>query len=209
MNNIKHLMVGAALLCMCAVQAFAQSTPLLTAQYGFSLGSTNPATALSYAIVSANSANNGAPVITFLSADSDLAASKIQFYKVDALTVANYTNATVTLPVGSTNNIADGGKIIIRHVQNDTYEKRILTTSTGSTNLVVTVAPLGAVLPGDIIYHVVTTGAGQLRWGASTNTLAGTRIHTGQAGYPLLLEIDGTSLAGLNLVSGYYQSVER
>lgn len=191
---------------MGAMGLMAQQSPKTVAQQGFSNCSTNPQTTLSYAIVSANAANGGAPIVTFLNAGTDLVTGRVQFYRVDALTSVTYTNSTVTLPVVQTNNLADGGVIVIRHVLDDSYEKRTLTTSTGSTNLVVTVAPLGTTIPGDLIYHVTTTGAGCIRWGATTNSLSLPRnIYSGQAGYPLLLEINGTSTAELNLVSGYYQ----
>jgi|ERR1043165_3202543 hypothetical protein len=180
--------------------------PRAIPQLAFSTCSTNPQTTLSYAVVSANSANGGVPVVRFISAGSDKATSRVQFYRVDAFTSANYTNSTTRLDVDSTNNIADGGTIVIRHTIDDTYEKRTLTTSTGSTNLVVTVAPLEAVIPGDIIYHVTQSGAGCIRLGVATNNISGDSVYVGQAGYPLLLEVDATTSGELNVVSGTYRT---
>lgn len=174
---------------------------------GFGVGTTNAATTLSYAVVSANSANGGAPAVSFISAGSDKATSVIQFYKVDAIVRATFTNSTTRIDVVETNGLADNGTIVIRHVFDDTYEKRTLTTSTGATNLVVTAAPLGTVRPGDIIYHVTTTGAGSIKWGATTNTLGngGGPIFVGQSGMPLLLEVDATGSAGsLQCAGGTY-----
>ena len=181
-------------------------TPNQTPQLGFSTGTTNRGTTLSYAIVSGNAENGGVPVVQYINAGSDLATAKLQFYRVDAQTTATFTNSTVTLPVVATNNIADGGVIIIRHTTDDSYEKRILTTSTGATNLVVTVAPLGTVVPNDIIYHVTTTRAGLINWGATTNSLGPSSgaIYVGQKGMPLLLEINATTAGEVDVVSGIY-----
>ena len=204
--SILSILTGLAVVAAMPMAAPAQSISG-TAQSGFSACTTNGATTLSYAIVSANSASGGAPIVTYVNAASDKANSRLQFYRVDAATSANFSNSTVTLPVNSTNGIGDGsGVIIIRHVASDTYEKRTLTTSTGSTNLVVTVAPLGTVAPGDLIYHATQTGAGCIRWGASTNSVGPSNgpLYSGQAGLPLLVEIDATTVGEVNVVSGNY-----
>lgn len=209
MNKIKAILglglIGLIGLVGCNANA---QTVRGTPQFGFAACTTNGSTTLSYAIVSANSANGGVPVVQYVNAASDKANSALQFYRVDAQTSATYTNSTVTLPVQGTNSIADGGVIIIRHVLDDTYEKRILTTSTGSTNLVTTVAPWGTVVPNDIIYHATKTAAGCIRWGASTNSVGPSvgAIYVGQAGLPLLVEIDATTLGEVNVISGVYKS---
>jgi hypothetical protein len=61
-------------------------------------------------------------------------------------------------------------------------------------------------VPGDLIYHATQTGAGCIRWGASTNSVGPTpgSIYTGQAGLPLLVEIDATTLGEVNVISGVY-----
>jgi hypothetical protein len=207
MKNFLKMGITAALLCLAALNLPAQSLRA-TAQLGFTTGTTNADTALSYAIVSANSANGLAPVVEYVNAGSDLVTSKLTFYRVDYITSANYSNSTVTIPVSSTNGVGDNaGVIVIRHVTDDSYEKRILTTSTGSTNLVVTVAPIGTVVPGDLIYHCVTTAAGSVRWGASTNSVGPSSgsIYSGQAGLPLLIEINATTAGNVGIVSGRYR----
>jgi len=203
-------LILSAVLAVLAGAAFAQQAPGTIAQVGFSVCTTNPGTSSSYAIVSANSASGGAPIVQYINAGTDLAyTSRLQFYRVDAYTSANYSNSTVTLPVASTNGIGVSGDIIIiRHVGDDKYEKRTLTASSGSTNLVTTVAPLEAVAPGDFIYHVTTSGAGCIRWGATTNSIGPSNgaIYTGQAGFPLLMDLTGTSGAEINTVSGIYSA---
>jgi hypothetical protein len=176
---------------------------------GFALGSTNPATTLSYAIISGRTPVQGsAPKITYLNVGSDLATSKVQFYTVTAQTACRYaTNATVTLSVSSTNGFASGDVVIIRHYLNDTYEKRILTTMTASTNLILTAAPVASVIPGDTIYRATTAGAGFIPLGATTNAIGPSSggIYVGQADTPLLLEVNATSTAGqISVVSGEY-----
>jgi hypothetical protein len=171
---------------------------------GFGVGTTNAGTTLSWAIVGARSANNGMPSINLLSATSDLSSSVISFWQCDAITEANLTNSTTTLYVPQTNGVADNGTIIIRHITDDSYEKRTLTTSTGATNLLVTVAPLTTVVPGDIIYHMIKTGKGTIPVGATTLTLNGGSLYTGPRGRPLMVDINGTSSATLNAVGGVY-----
>lgn len=188
------------LLLACALPCFGQ-LPAFTAT------TTNGATALSWAIISARGFNNGPPAVTFLSATSDLSSSLIKAYPLmTADVLANFTNSTVTLPVVQTNGFASGDIIIIRHILNDTYEKRTLTASTGTTNLVVTAAPLQAVIPNDVIYRVSTAAANtfSVPCGAATVNLQSPCVVVGQGGRPLLVEINGTSSCTLNGVSCIY-----
>ncbi len=179
----------------------------------YSAGSTNAGT-LAYAVIGANSDNAGAPVVTAIDATSDKAGSLVQFYKVLAEEIASFTNSTVTLPVVNTNAFANSGTVLIRHLYTDTYEKRALTTSTGSTNLVLTVAPLEAVAPGDIIYKVVSAGSGALSLKTNSFTVAnsgmscqmtGSAIYSGQKGKPLLLEVDATTTGTINGVTARFE----
>lgn len=201
---MKTIKLGFLALLLAA--AFNTNAALPDPQSGFGLGTTNPATALSYVVVPARSANNGAPAVTFLNAGSAAATAKVQFYQNTTLVSAKYaTNATVLLHVERTNGFASGDVIIIRHKADETYEKRILTTMTTATNLTTTVAPVGAVVPGDIIYRAQAAGAGSIQWGAITNSLSGSYIYVGQKGQPLLAEINGTSTDGLiNAIGGIY-----
>lgn len=177
----------------------------------FSAGATNGGGTLATVIIGAHSVNNGTPVVTSVNGSSDLSSAKIQFYKVVRQTMCRYaTNSTVVISVDSTNGFASGDVIIIRHIGNDGYEKRTLTTMTSATNLTTTAAPYTTV-PGDIIYGVTTTGAGSIP--VVTNTLASpayvvnlssTAIYTGQKGMPLLLEMNATSSGTINYVTATY-----
>lgn len=192
----------ALFLTLLACSVMALDTP----STGFGVGTTNGAGTLSTVIVSARSANGGAPAVSFVSATSDLAGSKVQFYRVVGQTTAKYaTNSTTTLSVSDTNGFSSGDVIIIQHVAYDTYEKRTLTTMSGATNLVVTAAPLTAVWPGDVIYEVSTAGAGSIAVGNATINLGGSGpIYVGQRGKPLLAEVNATSSGTLHVLGGTY-----
>lgn len=178
----------------------------------FSSGGTAVSTTLSYAVVSAYSANGGTPVVKFLSLDSDKAASKLQFYTVTAPTTANYVSTTTSLPVASTNGFVVNDIIVIRHQATDTYERRVITTFTSATNLTVTSAPTVALAVGDMVYDA--TAAGFITYGIihsegmGTNTIVapgGGGIYSGQPGMPLLMEIDCTALGHINAVHASYE----
>lgn len=207
-NFLSGLIAIVALIALAMLFAVPAKAQLSAPQTAFSVSTTNPATTLSYLVVSERSANGGTPAVTYLTAGSDLASSQVTTYKVTHVVGAQYaTNATTTLSVNNTNGFSSGDVIIIRHYLNDTYEKRILTTMTGSTNLVLTAAPVAAVIPGDTIYRVVTSGAQNIPWGATTNSVgggAGGPIIVGQRGLPLLMEINATSTAGRLSCAGVY-----
>lgn len=170
-------------------------------------GGTDVSTNLCYSVVSANSKNQGSPVLTYLNATSDKAGSVVQFYTAGQPVVANDTNTTVTIPVNVSNSSnyfnANGGIIVIQHKATDTYERRVLTTFTGTTNIVVTVAPTTTVAIGDIIWPM--TAAGSIPVGNATLTLGpGDGIYCGQKMKPLLMEIDGTSACQINAAAAKF-----
>lgn len=188
---------------MVAFGSLAASPP--DPQPGFAAGTTNGATTFSYAIVSANSVNGGAPRVEFINAGSDLATASLQFYKVTAQAQATGAGSSTRLDVTGTNQGVNwqAGTCIIRHMSDDTYEKRTLAANTGSTNIVVSVAPLGTMVAGDIIYYAVTNGV--IKWGASTNSIGpGGAIYVGQSGKPLLVDIPATTAGAVNVVGGTY-----
>lgn len=189
-----------------AITAVSTANPAIT---GFCVSSGSNNSALAWAVITARSGNNGTPVVTFLDYGTDLAKAVLQTYKVNAQATCTFTNSTVTIPVNNTNgfNAAGSAVIVIRHMLSDTYDRCVLTTSTGSTNLVVTQAPVTTTVPGDKIYQCVTTGAGSLVVStvATTNNLAAPGgIFVGQQGLPLLIEMNGTSAASLFAASGYF-----
>lgn len=172
----------------------------------FTAFTTNQNVTPSYAIVTARSGNNGTPVVTYLNVGSDLASSVITTYKVKSRIVVLGANSSGTrIDVVQTNTGVNwqSGTIIIRHNVDDSYEKRTLTSNTGSTNIVTTVAPLGTMTAGDDIYFATTSAT--IFWGATTNSLtsAGGLI-SGQQGLPLLIEVNGTSNLGMNAVGGFF-----
>lgn len=190
--------------------AFTAAAVLPEPSTGFAVGTTNGASTLSYAIVSARSKNGGAPRVQYLNAGSDKAGSKVQFYVVGSeATINSFSNSTTTLYVLTTNTPGSptwqSGTCIIRHIASDTYEKRTLAANSSSTNIVVTAAPYQTA-PGDKVYWVTTAGAGTINWGVSTNGIgpSGGGIYVGQVGKPLLLEIDATTAGAINVVSGEY-----
>ena len=205
MQFTKYILMGA--MGLMGVMASAAPQPAST---GFAVGTTNGATTLSYAVipVGGDTAADSAPRVQFINAGSDLATSQVQFYRVLSSITATYTNSTVTLFVNSTNtgDAWQSGTVLIWHGLDGKYEKRTLTANTGSTNVVVTAATLGAVRPGDKLYKVTTTGAGAITWGASTNSLVGTgsALYIGQRQSPLLVEINATTAGAINVVSGDY-----
>lgn len=172
---------------------------------GYSAITTNGASALSWAFISARGKDAGAPALTFVSATTDKVGAKIQCYKVTATTFATITNTTTAIPVAQTNGFAQNDIIIIRHLLDDSYEKRTLGAFVTNNALAVSAAPLGTVKTNDVIYRVTTTGAPT--WptgGALTNSWSGPALAVGQGGYPLLVEVDGTSSATLNLITAIY-----
>lgn len=208
MKTFKEILTVAAMLAVLATMALAQPATYSS----FSAGTTNGATALSWAVIGANSVNSGTPVVTMIDAVSDLSTAKVQAYRVTGEVAATHTNSTVTLPVVVGD--VDSGTILIRHLLSDTYEKRTLTTATGATNLVVTAAPLANVVPGDVIYYVSTTFAPSITLKTNSFALAdsgnsllveGPRIIAGQKGKPLLLEVNGTASATLQGATATYE----
>ncbi len=181
---------------------------------GFSLTTSNTAANIPSWIIVPSKAN-AAAVVQTIAGGTDLATAVVKAYTVDFVTTASpSTNYTTNIVCGTTNNIADGGVIIIQHKASDTYEKRTVAgTHAVIGALSVTVPPVGVVTNGDTIYHCSTNYAGQIDCrqflANSTNFIysssAGALFY-GQVGKPLLLELNGTSAAHLDLSSGAYVS---
>ena len=131
-------------LLLTAVLAAAALLPAVTRAQSavWAGGTTNGASTLSWIIVPAKSANNGVPVCTLINATSDKAGSVVQSYIPTALATANYASATTSVPVNQTNGFTVNDYIVIRHLGDEQYEKRQVTTFTSGTNLTLTAAPL-------------------------------------------------------------------
>lgn len=213
MKNFKKFTLATVLAAIAMLATYVVSAQGINATQPYrvyAVGSTNAGT-LATAIIGAHSVNKGTPVVTAINATTDKSTAVVQFYKVLRQTLCQYaTNSTTVISVNSTNGFASGDVIIIRHMGNDGYEKRTLTTMTSATNLTTTTAPYTTV-PGDIIYGVTTTGAGKIP--VVTNTVAtgpyivalsGPAIYTGQKECPLLVEIDATTTGNINFVTATY-----
>lgn len=206
-----------AFLGLAALSASAQISPYIGPWYEYSsAGSTNGVNGkTAWAIISANSWNGGAPVVTYVSWGSDLASSVLTFYTTTNKTTSPVLNASGTsFFVGSngtnglgTNGFASGDAIVIQHRANDTYERLTLTTFTSGTNMVTTYAPSQVIGSGDIIYQMKSGAVIPL--GVGTNTIAVDNIYAGQPGVPLLMDVTGTAAgaAKLNLATARFQGV--
>lgn len=155
----------------------------------------------SFAVVPARP---GTPVLTFLNATTDT-NTLVQFYSVVTGTDVNYTaNNTTNFPVSSTNGFATGGIVVVRHSTNDTYETRYVFSVPSATNVVLSPsAPSPAVIVGDLLYPVTT--AGNIPVNATTLSLSGSGIYSGQPGKPMLISIVGGTNATVNAAAGFYQ----
>jgi len=194
--------------------AFMVSVINLQAQTGFALNKTG--TTLASVIVPSASNPGGQAELDYLVAQTDLSSAAIQFYTVTNSTscLQGYTNSTVTLVVQQTNGFASGNIVVIQHVAvPSALERRVLTTMTTATNLVLTQAPTAAFIPGDIVYQE-TAGA---TIPVSTNALGGYQVVVGpaptginygslynNANTPMLIDITGTSACSIYDAAGRY-----
>lgn len=172
---------------------------------GFTATGYGTSSFITNAVISANCANGGPAVITFLAATGQNADNTINVWvPTTAIAQVVNVNATVKIPVVRTNGIAAGDTIIIRHRATDTYDIRIVDTMAESTNVVTTVAA-ATCANGDLIYKV--TNAGGIVTGTSAQiSNAGGLVYSPYPG-PVALILTGTTAAskGITAVSGYYQ----
>lgn len=198
----------------------------------------NSSSATNYAVIPNDALFGGTPIVNFLSAKSDALASGtgiVQFYKTtnEWTAATGYTNTGVSnfflcnpgTGVGSTNGIAVGSLLVVKHNTPDppTYEllfgASVIATAVAtniaispngnSTNFTYTVtsgvAASNAVVPGDNIYLCVTNGAGYVPVGvATTNYATSGGIYTGQRQKPLLLYTVGGTNAAITAVNATF-----
>lgn len=148
------------------------------------------------------------PIVRYINVSSDLATSKIRFYALtNPVTILNPTNSgTTNFVCSSTNGFAANNFVVIKHVLTDTYERLPLFLVQNTNQLVVKFPPVTQCTAGDILWYANPTGS--IAVGATSNSVptgAGSFIYAGQYGRPLLIEIDGTSTATINAVSGDYR----
>lgn len=197
MNKSKTLILAGVASLLSILQAAA-----IEPWPAYATGGTDVGNTLCYSVISAHAANGGAPVVTFLSATSDLSSSKVQFYTCGAPITVTGANSTTTIPA-VTNGVTGwtaNAVVVIQHLSTDTYERRIISSVT-TTNVVMTAAPTVATAAGDRMW--VASTAGSIPVGNATVTVTGD-CYAGQPQKPLLLEVDGTSACQINAVAAKY-----
>jgi hypothetical protein len=198
----KNLLLGIGL-------AFMVSVINLQAQYnplGFALNATG-STIASVIVPPVGSVSR----VEYVNCKSDLSSAIIQFYTVTNSTscLQGYTNSTVTLVVAQTNGFASGNIVVIQHVAvPSALERRVLTTMTSATNLVLTVAPTAAFIPGDIVYQEtpgasILLGAANVTVGPTPSGVCYSSVYNG-ANTPLLIDVTGTSACSIYDIAGTY-----
>ena len=156
-----------------------------------------------WAVISDNSRlPYASPLITFISATSDLSTSKLQFY-----TCTNSTREAGGT-TNSTNGFAAAQYVVIEHLPTDTYEFGVISAVQNTNQIVLQFAPAAAVMPGDNVY--LETASAYIPVGAATLTLTGTAgIYTpsvfNRPKLPLLITLTGTSSSSINAISATYQ----
>lgn len=173
----------------------------------FASGGTVYSAKTNYAIIPSGSLNGGAPVVTYLNATGDSnAVSVVRFYTSTNKTYATAANGTTTNYVANTNGFSPGKVVILRHLGNPEVNERLVVSSTQLTNqLVFQIAPVTAAVIGDIYYQL--DAGGIIPVGTNTVSLSGSEIYAGQAGVPLLLEVNfSTTTTGgaINAVGARY-----
>jgi hypothetical protein len=199
----KSFILG-AVLSLCAFVSMPVSAQLLSYSGGCGDGNaTNSCT-----IISANgklgTPGVGQPLVTYINVTSDKSTSKLNWYSVGAPVACTGPNSTTRIDVANTNTFVAGDVVIIQHVAGDTYERRVITASTGATNLVTWWAPATACAAGDLVYRCTKIGNG-IPVGATNFIWAGTGLIAGQAGAPLLIDLDGTSAVSINCITARYE----
>lgn len=169
---------------------------------GIAQGTTN-----SFFVAGNYTLNTGTPVVRYLNVSSDLATSKVQFYVVsNKVTITGVVSGTTNVTVTSTNGFTINDVVLIKHSTSDTYERLKLFNVANTNQLTVQYAMIQTPAAGDTLW--LAKPAGSIAIGATTNSIptgAGTFIYAGQYGTPLLMEVNGTSTATINAVSGDFR----
>jgi hypothetical protein len=147
----------------------------------------------------------GRPVVTYVSATSDKAASVLQFKKCTAgaqtLTLAtNASQAVVHVPASSFWAANDVG--VLWHKSVDSYERVTVSATNGLTALTLS-ANLGtAVVAGDQLFKM--SNAGTIPVGNATKEITTVGVYHSPPGLPVVIDLDGTSACKINLATGYF-----
>ena len=188
--------------------------PLLAADNLIWSGTGTGTGTLSYAVVphtgKSLSSSTAQPLLTYLNATSDTNSAVVKFYNAGPPTACNFTNLGTTLYVALSNTTnsataftnANGysGLVLIYHKRTGVFDRRILGTATGGTNLVTTVATTNFV--GDLVWPLAV--AGSIPVGVGTKEINGAGIFCGEPGEPLVFEITGTTNSTINAACARY-----
>jgi hypothetical protein len=206
-RNFKSI-VAAVVTVAAAVTAYAGQG---YSQYS-TVGSQYNSSVTNFAVITDDSKNGGDPVLTYISATSDLSSSKLQFYNTTNFTpcVAGYTNinayassgTTTNVCVTSTNNFAPGDFLVIEHVPGDLFEMGVISTVNNTNQIVLCAPPVNTIKPGDMFFQ--EKAAGFIPVGAATLTVNGVGIYSGKRNKPLLMTLTGTSSDSINAASATY-----
>lgn len=181
---------------------------IIPAYTSFSTGGASYVSAgTNFAVISDNSFNGAAPVVTYAAWSCDKVGAVAQFYSISNQTPCISTNfpgpTCTTNYVNSTNGLEAGKVMIMQHIVSDTYEPMIISSVTLTNQVVMVAAPLAPTLPGDMLYECYPNGS--IPVGAGTNSLTGTGIYTGQPSKPLLLMLQGTAIGQINALSATFR----
>lgn len=144
------------------------------------------------------------PVLTYINATSDKAASVLQFYTGGtriAPAAAASGQADVDVPDGSA---FSGGNIVILHDRDGDQLQRLVVDSVADDTVTFTANLSFALTANDSLY-IMTAGA-SIPVGAATKEVSAApgAIVAGSESGPFLVDLDGTSACAINAASGIY-----
>jgi hypothetical protein len=153
------------------------------------------------ATISAQSANGGIPVLTYLNVTASGDSGYVTFWTVASQTVATGDSVSNSIPVVSVTGYQTG-TLLIRHMASDTYDRVTPSTAQG-LNLRVSPLPSSTVVAGDIIYKMMSV--------ASIPVSAGnlvidnpSGIFSGLEKMPLMVTVQGTGKYQINAACAKY-----
>lgn len=158
-------------------------------------------TNLSYFIAPAT---GGVPQVKYLNVTSDFTTSKVQFYSSAAAVLITADAAAAATAVNCTHGaITNSDVVVIRHLSGETTQ-RLTVASVTTTNVTFNEAITLATTTGDLLYRQST--AGSIPVGNTTKEFSNSAgIYSGTRDRPLLLSVDGTASAVVNVASGEFK----
>lgn len=200
-----------------AVAVCLVTAAVVDAQDYFSLTGTAQGATNSYSIVPKNT---GIPCVFFLDAsilhlDNTNGVPLVSYVSAaEQLLTRAGTTGTNTLYYAASNGWAVGDVLILSRAKESAFERHTVST-VSSTNLTITGTTAGPTVAGDKIYrqtagarlvHMDALSVHALGPGSLRIPMGGQPIFSGQAGRPMLVEMQGTRTNTLNTVSGRWLS---